>query len=219
MKILLLIILIVFMIGCSSNSGNWTVLFDGEKTYGLRGYKQPDFPWDSWAIENGTLKTIPPRGVDMITDEVYKNFELELEWKVSPAGNSGIFYFATEEADWIWQSALEMQVLDDDSLQDGKLDMHSAGALYDLIPPSAKVVKPVGEFNQARIIVKDNHVEHWLNGTKILEYEYGSETLQKLIADSKFNSMPHFAKAVEGHIGLQHHGEEVWFRNIRIRKL
>lgn len=136
-----------------------------------------------------------------------------------PAGNSGIFYFATEEADLIWQSALEMQVLDDDSLQDGKLDMHSAGALYDLIPPSAEVVKPVGEFNKVRIIVKDNHVEHWLNGTKIVEYEYGGEVLQKLIAGSKFNSMPYFAKANEGHIGLQHHDEEVWYRNIRIRKL
>ena len=81
------------------------------------------------------------------------------------------------------------------------------------------VVNPVGEFNQVRIIVKDNHVEHWLNDTKILEYEYGSETLNKLIANSKFKSMPHFAKAAEGHIGLQHHGEEVWFRNIRIRRL
>ncbi len=219
MKVILIIILVVFSIGCSSDTGSWTVLFDGEKTYGLRGYKQSDFPWDSWAIENGTLKTIPPKGMDLITDEIYKNFELELEWKVSPAGNSGIFYFATEEGDWIWQSAPEMQVLDDISHSNGKQPITSAGALYDLIPPSAKVVKPVGEFNQVRIIVKENHVEHWLNGTKIVEYEYGSEALLKLIAESKFKSMPHFAKAKEGHIGLQHHGEEVWYRNIRIRKL
>ncbi len=204
---------------CSSNSGNWTVLFDGEKTYGLRGYKQPDFPWDSWTIENGTLKTIPPGGVDLITDEVFKNFELELEWKVSPGGNSGIFYFATEEADKIWRSAPEMQVLDDDAHQDGKRNVTSAGALYDIIPPSAKVVKPVGEFNQVRIIVNKNHVEHWLNGTKIVEYEYGSEELKKLIAKSKFKDMPYFAKATEGLIGLQCDHGEVYYRNIRIRKL
>lgn len=207
------------MNGCSSNSGKWTVLFDGEKTYGLRGYKQPDFPWDSWAIENGTLKTIPPRGIDLVTDEVYKNFELELEWKVPPAGNSGIFYFATEETHDIWQSAPEMQVVDNIAHTDGKRSTTSAGSLYDLIAPSKNVVKPVGEFNQARIIVKDNHVEHWLNGTKIVEYEYRGAALQKLIAESKFKSMPHFAKANEGHIGLQHHDEEVWYRNIRIRKL
>ena len=203
----------------SSQSNEWTVLFDGEQVIGLRGYKQSGFPSDSWAIENGTLKTIPPGGVDLISDESYKNFELQLEWKISPAGNSGIFYFATEEGDWIWQSAPEMQVLDDMALTDGKIALTSAGALYGLIAPSTMVVKPVGEFNQVRIIVKDNHVEHWLNGTKILEYEYGSETLNKLIANSKFKSMPHFAKAAEGHIGLQYHGEEVWFRNIRIRRL
>jgi hypothetical protein len=219
MKKILCIIVIMMVVSSAQNNGDWTVLFDGEKTYGLRGYKQSDFPWDSWAIENGTLKTIPPRGVDLISEDVYKNFELELEWKVSTGGNSGIFYFATEEADRIWQSAPEMQVLDDDAHQDGKRKMTSAGALYDLIPPSAKVVKPVGEFNQVRIIVQDNHVEHWLNGTKVVEYEYGSEALIKLIAKSKFKDMPYFAKANEGHIGLQHHGEEVWYRNVRIRKL
>jgi len=213
-------LIFIFMIAdCSSQSNEWTVLFDGEQVIGLRGYNQSGFPSDSWAIENGTLKTIPPRGVDLISDEIYKNFELQLEWKISPAGNSGIFYFATEEGDWIWQSAPEMQVLDDMALTDGKIALTSAGALYGLIAPSTMVVNPVGEFNQVRIIVKDNHVEHWLNDTKILEYEYGSETLNKLIANSKFKSMPHFAKTAEGHIGLQHHGEEVWFRNIRIRRL
>ncbi len=207
----------LFIIGCSSNN-DWTVLFDGETVTGLSGYKQVGFP-TSWEIVDGTLKTIPGYGVDLISEDIYNNFELELEWKVPEGGNSGIFYFATEERDWIWQSAPEMQVLDDMALTDGKIALTSAGALYGLIAPSTMVVNPVGEFNQVRIIVKDNHVEHWLNGTKILEYEYGSETLNKLIANSKFKSMPHFAKAAEGHIGLQHHGEEVWFRNIRIRRL
>tara|TARA_B100000949_G_scaffold125174_1_gene110748 strand:- start:189 stop:848 length:660 start_codon:yes stop_codon:yes gene_type:complete len=207
----------LFIIGCSSNN-DWTVLFDGERVTGLRGYKQVGFP-NSWEIVDGTLKTIPGYGVDLISVDIYSNFELELEWKVPEGGNSGIFYFATEEGDYIWQSAPEMQVLDDKKHSDGKNTLTSAGALYAMIAPPKSVVNPVGEFNQVRIKVKDNHVEHWLNGTKVVEYEYQSDAMWDLVAKSKFNTMPLFAKASEGHIGIQGDHGEIWYRNIRIRKL
>lgn len=207
----------LFIIGCSSNN-DWTVLFDGERVTGLRGYKEVGLP-NSWEIVDGTLKTIPGYGVDLISVDIYNNFELELEWKVPEGGNSGIFYFATEEGDYIWQSAPEMQVLDDKKHSDGKNTLTSAGALYAMIAPTKSVVNPVGEFNQVRIKVKDNHVEHWLNGTKVVEYEYQSDAMWDLVAKSKFNTMPLFAKASEGHIGIQGDHGEIWYRNIRIRKL
>ena len=207
----------IFMIASSVNA-EWIVLFDGEKVNGLRGYKQKGLP-DSWVIVDGTMKTIPGHGVDLISENVYKNFELELEWKVPKGGNSGIFYFATEEGKHIYESAPEMQVLDNIAHRDGLRDVTTAGSLYDLIAPIKNVVKTVGEFNQVRIKVEDNHVEHWLNGIKILEYEYQSEHMKALIAKSKFKTMPLFAKASSGHIGLQGDHGEIWYRNIRIRKL
>ncbi len=217
MKKISLFLTTFIMIGCSSNA-EWTVLFDGKIVKGLRGYKQSGFP-DSWEVVDGTLKTIPGHGVDLISEEVYKNFELELEWKVPEGGNSGIFYFATEEGDYIWQSAPEMQVLDDEKHTDGENTLTSAGSLYAMIAPSARVVKPVGSFNQVKIKVKDNHVEHWLNGTKIVEYIYGSDMMWDLVAKSKFSTMPQFAKASEGHIGLQGDHGVIWYKNIRIRRL
>ena len=217
MKNLSILLTAFIMVGFSSNS-EWTVLFDGKTVKGLRGYKQSGFP-DSWEVVDGTLKTVPGHGVDLISEEVYKNFELELEWKVPKGGNSGIFYFATEEGNYIWQSAPEMQVVDDEKHTDGKNTLTSAGALYALIAPSVNVVKPVGEFNQVRIKVKNNYVEHWLNGTKIVEYVYDSDMMWDLVAKSKFNKMPLFAKASEGHIGLQGDHGLIWYRNIRIRRL
>ena len=217
MKNLSILLTAFIMVGFLSNS-EWTVLFDGKTVKGLRGYKQSGFP-DSWEVVDGTLKTVPGHGVDLISEEVYKNFELELEWKVPKGGNSGIFYFATEEGNYIWQSAPEMQVVDDEKHTDGKNTLTSAGALYALIAPSANVVKPVGEFNQVRIKVKNNHVEHWLNGTKIVEYVYGSDMMWDLVEKSKFNKMPLFAKASEGHIGLQGDHGLIWYKNIRIRRL
>ena len=213
----ILFFMAIFMIASSVNA-EWIVLFDGEKVNGLRGYKQKGLP-ESWVIVDGALKTIPGHGVDLISEDVYKNFELELEWKVPKGGNSGIFYFATEEGKHIYESAPEMQVLDNIAHRDGLRDVTTAGSLYDLIAPIKNVVKTVGEFNQVRIKVEDNHVEHWLNGIKILEYEYQSEHMKALIAKSKFKTMPLFAKASSGHIGLQGDHGEIWYRNIRIRKL
>ena len=214
-----LLILFIF-VGCKTQSKNWTILFDGKNVTGLRGYKMENFPWDNWKIVNGTLKTlVHEKGVDIISKEKYKDFELELEWKVQSGGNSGIFYFANEKGDHIWQSAPEMQVLDNIVHVDGKRTITSAGALYDLIAPSETVVKPVGEFNQVRIVSKNNHIEHWLNEVKILEYDYQSDNFKRLIEKSKFRDMPYFAKITEGAIGLQGDHGEVWYKNIRIRKL
>ena len=214
-----LLILFIF-VGCKPQSKNWTILFDGKNVTWHRGYKMENFPWDNWKIVNGTLKTlVHEKGVDIISKEKYKDFELELEWKVQSGGNSGIFYFANEKGDHIWQSAPEMQVLDNIVHVDGKRTITSAGALYDLIAPSETVVKPVGEFNQVRIVSKNNHIEHWLNEVKILEYDYQSDNFKRLIKKSKFRDMPFFAKEVEGAIGLQGDHGEVWYKNIRIRKL
>ena len=211
-------LLLLLFAGCSSNP-EWIVLFDGEKVNGLRGFKQSGFPSDDWTIVNGELKTIPGHGVDLISEDIYKDFELELEWKIPAGGNSGIFYFATEEGDYIWQSAPEMQVLDDSTHTKGKSTLTSAGSLYDLIAASESIVKPIGEFNKVRIKVKDNNVEHWLNGTKVVVYIYQSDHMKELIANSKFKTMPLFSKAKEGRIGLQGDHGEIWYRNIRIRKL
>ncbi len=220
----LLVLFLVFLtcfsfLTCSKNE--WEVLFDGKSVDAWRGFHREDFPSKGWAIENGEMKTIVGGDVcDIITKDIYKDFELELEWKVTSSGNSGIFYRATEEYGVVWQSAPEMQVLDDNLHPDGKNPKTSAGSLYGLIAPSPnKVLRPTGEFNQVRINVNGNHVEHWLNGIKIIKYDLVSDSLKTLIADSKFKDFPDFAKAKEGHIALQHHGEEVWYRNIKIRQI
>ncbi|MDZ7331498.1 MAG: DUF1080 domain-containing protein [candidate division KSB1 bacterium] len=207
------------LLGCAKKS-EWIVLFNGSSTGAWRGFQRQDFPSGGWVIENGSLKTVVGGDqCDIITKEKFKNFELEAEWRVAPGGNSGIFYRVTEEYPAVWQSAPEMQVLDDSLHRDGLDPRTSAGALYGLIAPTNKALMPVGEYNKAKVIVQGNHVEHWLNNVKILEYELGSEELQSLIAESKFKEFAGFARASEGHIALQHHGEEVWYRNIRIRPI
>jgi hypothetical protein len=197
------------------------VLFDGTSTDAFRGYRRDAFPAKGWAVENGTLRALPdaPREerVDLITRDRYKDFDLELEWKVSRGGNSGIMYDVSEEMEQSYLTGPEMQVLDDSGHRDGQNPKTSAGSLYALIAPVGKTLEPVGGFNHARLVKKGSHVEHWLNGKKLVEYELGSPKLQELIADSKFKDMPRFAKEGQGHIVIQHHGQEVWFRNIRIR--
>lgn len=193
------------------------VLFDGTSTDAWRGYKRDAFPSKGWVVENGTLKpVIGGDRVDLVTKDVYKDFDLELEWKVGPGGNSGVMYDVAETEPETYYTGPEMQILDDAGHKDGKNSKTSAGSLYALIAPSAEVVKPAGEWNKARIVKKGSHVEHWLNGTKIVEYELGSPALAALIADSKFKEWPRFGKEGQGHIVLQHHGDPAWFRNIRI---
>ena len=194
------------------------VLFDGTSTSAWRGYKREGFPDKGWAVKDGMLYPIPGGDrVDLVTRDVYKDFDLELEWKVGPKGNSGVMYDVAETEPETYFTGPEMQVLDNEGHKDGLKPETSAGALYALVAPSANVARPAGQWNKARIVKKGNHVEHWLNGTKIVEYELGSADLAARIANSKFKEWPHFAKEGQGHIVLQHHdNDEAYFRNIKI---
>ena len=201
--------------------GGWTLLFDGRSTKAWRGYNRPSFPEGCWLVENGTLKTVPSTYdvCDLVTRRKYRDFELALEWKLGKGGNSGILYRAAElPGTPVWHSAPELQILDDGAHPDAT-PQTLTGALYDMIAPVDKVVRPVGEWNEARVLVRGAHVEHWLNGRKVLEYALGSDAFRERIAASKFKDMPRFAQEKAGYVGLQHHGEEAWFRNIRIREL
>jgi hypothetical protein len=197
----------------------WIVLFDGSATAALRGYRQESIP-ASWAVEEGELHALPGPGVDLITRDTFADFELEFDWRVSQAGNSGVLYRVVESDTPSWTSGPEYQVLDDAGHPDGKDSRTSAAALYGLIAPNAsKRLEPVGTFNTGRIVVHDGHVEHWLNGTRVVEYDWGGADLRALIGASKFRELPAFMAAEAGGVVIQHHGEEVWFRNVRIRRL
>jgi len=149
----------------------------------------------------------------------YADFELEIEWKIAPGGNSGIFYRATEGTDVIYENAPEMQVLDNQGHRDGRNPLTSAGANFALDAPARDVAKPAGEWNAARLVVVGPHVEHWLNGVKLLEYELWSPEWTARVKASKFAQWPAYGLATRGHIGLQEHGDVVSFRRIRIREL
>ncbi|MGB2713288.1 MAG: DUF1080 domain-containing protein [Vicinamibacterales bacterium] len=200
----------------------WTNLFDGKSLAGWRGYKQPDASKTRWKVENGMLAVDPGDGKDtrgardLITTGTYDNFELSFEWKVSPGGNSGVKYFVLEDRD----SAIghEYQVIDDEKHTDAKIGGHrQTAAFYDVLPAANRQLKPAGEFNQSRIVVNGAHVEHWLNGTRVLQYELGSAALQAAIDKSKFKGIERFGKPQKGHILLQDHGDRVWYRSVRIR--
>ena len=169
----------------------------------------------------GSIKTVggcdKSDQVDIVTKQKYRNFELELEWRVAPGANSGIVYLISEDQDQTWKTGPEMQVLDDDKHPDGKKPSTSAGSLFDLIAPGTKSLKPVGEYNKSRVVINEGHVEHWLNERKILEYDLGSVMFKELVAKSKFKGFPRFALNSEGLIALQYHGDDVWYRKIRIR--
>ena len=197
----------------------WITLFNGKSTDAWRGYKQADFPRESWVIEQDTLKTNPEHPIDLITREQYENFELELEWKVAKSANSGIMYHVSEDFSDTYWTGPEMQVVDDDNSEDGKEPKTSSGSLYALIAPANKKLNPAGSWNTARLIVRGDRVQYWLNARKIVEYELGSSEFKTLIAGSKFKDWPKFAKNKSGHIALQNHGGTTWYRNIRLRIL
>jgi len=244
LKVLFVLVVAVSFVSCgtgkdkkkvekkSTQAEVWTFLFDGTTTQGWRNYNMPTFPAQGWEIVDGTLHCIGSGkgeaggGGDIIYDRKFSNFHLKLEWKISEGGNSGIFYLGQEnpELDAIWKTALEMQVLDNERHPDaeaGKDGNRQAGSLYDLIPAVPQNAKPAGEWNTAEIKVYKGSVWHIQNGETVLEYHLWTPEWKEMVAGSKFPALnPDFADvATEGYIGLQDHGDDVWFRNIQIREL
>jgi len=198
----------------------WVVLFDGTSLNAFRGYKKDAMPEKGWKITDGTLhRPAGEGGGDIVTREQYKDFEFRCEWKVAKGANSGIIYRATEDHNFAWETGYEMQILDNAGHQDGGKSKTSAGALYDLFAASEDVVKPVGEWNEARIVARGTRLQHWLNGVKIVDVDTQSDEYKKAWKASKWTGMPNFGTRLRGHIALQDHGDEVWFRDIRVRSL
>ena len=193
--------------------GEWQVLFDGtEESLQTHwtGFRMGDIP-GGWHVENGTLALSSGAehgGGHLMTKEQFGDFILELDWKLSEGGNSGIFYLVTEEEPVPEYTGPEFQVVSGEN----------AGANFDMHAPSVNAARPAGEWNHVRIVLQDRHVEHWLNGEKVVEYELGSEKWKKLKAESKFAGRP-YGRAERGHIVLQDHGDDVWYRDIKIQPL
>ncbi len=183
-----------------------------------RGYRRDTLP-SAWRFDSERVLTFSGAGGDIITKRQFENFELELEWRIAARGNSGIFYRATEGTNAIYENAAEMQVLDNAGHPDGRLPTTSAGSSFALYAPVRDVSRPAGEWNAARLVVRGAHVEHWLNGTKLLEYELWSPEWKARVAASKFTAWPAYGWNTRGHIGLQDHGDTVAFRHIRIREI
>jgi hypothetical protein len=202
----------------------WKLLFDGSTLTGWRAYKKPDASGTRWLVADGML-TLPradgkdTRGArDLISAETYSQFELAWDWRISSGGNSGLKYFVLEDMD----SAIghEYQMIDDEQHTDAKIGAHrQTAALYDVMPAAERPVRPAGEWNQSRVTVKGSNVEHWLNGTRVLSYELGSPALKAAIAKSKFKDVGRFGTPQKGHILVQDHGDQVWYKSIRIRTL
>lgn len=199
----------------AERAAGWRLLFDGATTKGWRGFKQSAMP-AGWTVRDGALVR-ESGGGDIVTDEEFTDFELELDWKIAEGANSGILFHVTEDHDYVWQTGPEMQILDNDRHGDGRNPLTSAGSNYALHAPPTDVTRPVGLWNHARLVVKGAHVEHGLNGKKLLEYELWSPEWKALVAASKFASMPEYGLAKKGRIALQDHGDHVEFRNVKVR--
>lgn len=202
----------------AERDAGWQLLFDGQTLDGWRGYQSDSLP-RGWHVEDGEIrKEIGTR--DIITKQQFGDFELEMDWKLDPGGNSGLFYRATEEYNHIYWSAPEYALLDDSLAADGRRRITSAGAAHSVMAPPAGVVKPGGEWNHTRLVVNGAHVEHWLNGQKLFEYELWSPEWKEKVAASKFGRWPNYGLAKEGYIGIQgDHNGALALRNIRIREL
>jgi hypothetical protein len=201
----------------AERAAGWRLLFDGTSTKGWRGFRQKTAP-DGWQVVDGTLSRVRS-GADLVTVDQFDSFELALEWKIAPGGNSGIMFRVSEDEEATYHTGPEMQVLDNGRHPDGKAPLTSAGSCYGLYAPVKDTTKPVGEWNAVRLIVNGNHVEHWLNDVKVVEYELGSPEWTKLVRSSKFNEWPRYGRVPRGHIALQDHGDLVSYRNIKIRSI
>ncbi len=209
----------------------WSLLFDGSTKNGWHVYNAVS-DGSAWVIDSGTLHLDPKEmiewqtkgGGDIVTDSEYENFHLKLEWKIDTAGNSGIMFYVHESPDttlhkYAWYTGPEMQVLDNARHGDAQNGKHRAGDLYDLISSSPETVKPAGEWNQVEIIANKGSLELFLNGTKVVQTTLWDDNWKKLVAGSKFIRMPEFGTYKKGRIGLQDHGNKVWFRNVKLKSL
>lgn len=206
----------------------WQLLFDGTSKKGWHVYSNKS-DGAAWKVADGALYLDTAQkkdwqvvgGGDIVTDEEYDNYHLKLEWKVTPKGNSGIIIFIKEDQKYehTWHTGPEMQVLDNAGHPDSKINKHRAGDLYDLISSSPETVRPAGEWNQVEVIANNGSLEFHLNGTKVLSTTMWDDNWRKMIAGSKFKRMSDFGTYKKGRIGLQDHGDLIWYRNIMIKKL
>ncbi len=199
----------------AEKSAGWTLLFDGKSLAGWRGFKAAK-PDAGWTVKDGALSPDPKTSKDIITDANYEDFELSFQWKISPKGNSGVMFHVIEQGDETYESGPEYQILDN---AHGEAPPQQAASLFALYPPSMDMTRPPGDWNQGKIRVLHGHVEHWLNGMMVTEYDLGSADFKARVDHSKFRQWPQFASAKTGHIALQNHGDAVWFRDLKIRVL
>jgi hypothetical protein len=221
----------------AERAAGWRLLFDGTSLAGWRGLGYDSVPTAHWRVVDGAIVKTPSAkvrrladgqpaaGGDLMSIESFRDFELAFEWRVTPGANSGVKYNVSEELSLAHAAnhaalGFEYQILDDELHPDNKIATHLAAGLYDIIAPgSAKRLRPVGEWNRARIILRGNHGEHWLNDVKVVEFDLGTPRLDSLLERSKYRPIPRFAERRLGHIVLQDHGDEVHFRSIKIRQL
>lgn len=198
----------------------WVLLFDGTTMNGWRSYKNKES--EGWDVKNGELyckaEGVTKRA-DLITGNKYENYELQIDWKISPKKNSGIIYMVTEENGASYESGPEYQVIDDNGYPAKLQDKQLSGANYDMHAPSAKVAKPAGEFNHTKIVINKGHVEHWLNGTKVVEYQLWTPEWEQIKAISKWKDVKPYGMSKSGHIALQDHGGGIAFKNIKLKPL
>lgn len=204
----------------------WISLFDGKTTNGWHAYNKTGIG-KAWKVEDGALrldaaskKEGQTEGGDIVTDQEFEDFHLKLDWKISPKGNSGVIFYSKEDPQYaqMWHTGPEMQILDNDGHSDAQIHKHRTGDLYDLIE-SKEAVKPVGEWNTAEIVSKGGKLDFYLNGQHTLSTTMWDDNWRRMIAASKFKDMPAFGTIRKGRIGLQDHGDDVWFRNIMIKRL
>jgi len=209
---------VVNELSADEKSEGWTLLFDGKTLDGWRSFKSTTPP-AGWEVRDGILARTG-KGGDLMTVRQYEDFILDLDYRISPGGNSGIMYRVTPEGEFPYSSGPEFQILDNERHPDAKNGRDRfAGANYDMHPPSKDAGSPAGEWTNARIVVNGNDVEHWLNGEKVVSYALGSDEWKQRLAESKFATWPLYAKAERGHIVLQDHGDLVEFKNIKIKEL
>lgn len=203
----------------AEKADGWKLLFDGKSFAGWRGYKTQEVP-KNWHIVDGVIvRQGEGEGGDLMTAEQYADFEFRFDWKISENGNSGVIYRIGETEQYPWQTGAEYQILHNQGHSDGKLPITSAGSDFAVKEPIKDVTKPLGEWNEGRIVAKGNHIEHWLNGVKVVEYEVGSPDWLARVDASKFAKLANYGRLKSGYIALQDHGNVVSYRNLKIKRL